>query len=446
MAYDTVPNLKTALPGPNAEAFITRDDAYISPSYTRGYPFVMERGEGLAAEDVDGNVFLDFTAGIAVNTCGHSHPEIVKTINEASAKFQHMSGTDFFYPSQIDLAEALAKRTSGGVDRRVFFCNSGAEAVECALKLSRWKTRRSWVMSFRGGFHGRTYGAMSLAASKAIHRNHFAPLVPSVVHANYPFPYRAGTHFDSPEAVAQECLDYITETVFKREVQPEEFAAIVVEPIQGEGGYVVPPANWLPGLREICDKHGILLVLDEIQAGMGRTGKFHAHEHFGVKADIVCMAKGIASGLPLGAVVADRDIMEWPGGSHASTFGGNPIACSVALKTMELLDGGLMENATTVGDYLKGKLNEWGAGKDYFGEVRGMGLMLAVDFVKSKDSREKNADLRNAVEQACFRKGLLVLGCGDNNIRLCPSLTVTKEEADTAFAIFTACADECANG
>ncbi|MCF6227146.1 MAG: acetyl ornithine aminotransferase family protein [Planctomycetes bacterium] len=436
MTYETVPNIKMPLPGPKAAAAIAADDEYISPSYTRGYPMVIAKGRGLAAEDVDGNVFLDMTAGIAVNTCGHSHPRIVKAIKDAVDNFQHMSGTDFYYSSQSELAKQLATHTPGGVARRVFFCNSGAEAIEGAMKLARWKTGRPWLMSFRGGFHGRTYGAMSLSCSKAVHRTKIAPLVPSVVHANYPFPLRAAPHLDTPEKVGQDCLDYITNVVFKHEVNPDELAAIVVEPIQGEGGYVIPPDNWHTGLREICDKHGILLIMDEIQAGMGRTGKFFAHEHFNVKADIITIAKGIAGGLPLGAIVADKEIMTWPPGTHASTFGGNPVACAAALEVIKMLDESLIENSATVGAYLKAGLEKWAEGQDCVAGVRGKGLMLAVDFVTDKASNKKDPELRNRVEQEAFKLGMLVLGCGDNNIRFCPSLTITKEEADKAVELF----------
>ena len=442
MGYDTVPDIKMPLPGPKAKAAIEADDQYISPSYTRGYPMVIVRGKGLAAEDVDGNVFLDMTAGIAVNTAGHSHPRVVEAIKKAAENFQHMSGTDFYYPAQSELAKQLATHTPGKSEKRVFFCNSGAEAIEGCMKLARWYTKRQWLISFVGGFHGRTYGAMSLASSKAVHRTNFAPLVPSVLHANYPYPYRAAPHLDTPEKVADDCLNYLRETVFKRMVNANEVAAIFVEPIQGEGGYVVPPDNWLPGLRKLCDEHGILLVLDEIQAGMGRTGKFFAHDHWGVEADIIASAKGIAGGLPLGAVIAKKDIMTWPPGTHASTFGGNPIACSAALEIIKLLDEELLANAANVGEHLQSKLTEWAKGCDRVGDVRGKGLMIAVEFVKSRDGKEKDAALRNAVEQAAFKRGMLILGCGDNNIRFCPSLTITKEEADKAVEIFAAAVDD----
>jgi 4-aminobutyrate aminotransferase len=383
------------------------------------------------------------TAGIAVNATGHSHPRIVKAIQEAAARFTHMSGTDFYYPVQAELARMLSQRTPGG-PHRIFFCNSGTEANEAAIKLARWYTKRPYLMSFRGSFHGRTYGSMSLGCSKAIQRNHFAPLVPSVVHANYPYPYRAAPHLDTPEKVGQEALDYIEQTVFKREVQPEELAAIFVEPIQGEGGYIVPPDNFLPGLRKLCDKHGILLVFDEVQSGMGRTGKFWAHEHFGVEADIITSAKGIASGLPLGAVIAKKDIMTWPPGSHASTFGGNPIACAAAVETVKLLDEELIANTAKVGAHLKSKLEAWAKGNKHAGEVRGKGLMLGVEIIKSKDTKEKDAELRNAIETAAFYRGLLIIGCGENNIRFCSSLVLTTAQADKAVELFAAAVDDAA--
>lgn len=432
MKYTKVPDLKTALPGPKAAAAIAADKEFISTSYTRGYPFVMARGTGVVAEDVDGNVFLDMTAGIAVNATGHSHPRIVAAIKEAVDRFQHMSGTDFYYPVQSQLARMLSEHTGG--NRRVFFANSGAEANECAMKLARWYTKRPYLISFRGSFHGRTYGAMSLGCSKAIHRNHYAPLVPSVIHANYPFPYRAAPHLDTPEKVGLDAIDYIENTIFKREVQAEEVAGIFVEPIQGEGGYVVPPDNFLPALRKLCDKHGILLVFDEVQSGMGRTGKFWAHQHWGVEADIITSAKGIASGLPLGAVIAKKDIMTWPPGSHASTFGGNPVACAAAVETVKLLDEELIANAAEVGAYLLGKLKALKS--PHVGEVRGKGLMVGVEIVKSRESREKAPELRNKVEMTAFARGLLILGCGENNIRFCPSLVLTKAEADKAVELF----------
>lgn len=436
--YAQVPMIKTGLPGPRAQAAIALDEKYVSPSYTRGYPFVMHRGRGLAAEDVDGNVFLDFTAGIAVNATGYCHPEVVKAIKEGAEHFQHMSGTDFYYREQSELARTLAEHTFGGVERRVFFSNSGTEANECALKLARWYTKRQYVLSFRGSFHGRTYGSMSIGCSKAIHRNHFAPLPAGVVHGNYPYAYRADPHLKTPEAVADDCLAYIEHIVFKKEILPEEVAGIIVEPVQGEGGYVVPPANWLPGLRRICDKHGILLIFDEVQSGMGRTGKFFAHEHWGVIGDIVTVAKGIASGLPLGAVIARREVMSWPPGSHASTFGGNPIACRAAQVTIRLLDEGLTENARVVGAYFKQRLEDLARKHDVIGDVRGLGLMVATEIVKSKATRERAPELRNRLELEAFKLGLLILGCGENTIRFCPPLVVTRGEVDRCIELYDA--------
>lgn len=434
--YAAYPLIKSALPGPKAKEAIALDTKYVSPSYTRGYPLVIAKGFGLAAEDVDGNVFLDFTAGIAVNATGYCHPAVVKAIKEGAESFQHMSGTDFYYREQSELAKVLAEHTMGGFDRRVFFSNSGTEANECALKLARWYTKRQYVLSFRGSFHGRTYGSMSIGCSKAIHRNHFAPLPAGVVHGNYPYPYRADPHLKTPEAVAEDCLSYIENIVFKKEILPEEVAGIIVEPVQGEGGYVVPPANWLKGLRRICDKHGILLIYDEVQSGMGRTGKFFAHEHWGVAGDIITTAKGIASGLPLGAVIAKKEIMSWPPGSHASTFGGNPIACRAALATIKLLDDELIENARVVGDYFKQRMEELATRHDTIGDVRGLGLMVATEIVKSKAGKERNPELRNKLENAAFERGLLILGCGENTIRFCPPLTVNKAEVDKCVEIY----------
>ncbi len=436
--YPQVPLIKTSLPGPKAKAAIALDDQFVSPSYTRGYPFVMHKGLGLAAEDVDGNVFLDFTAGIAVNATGYCHPDIVKAIKDGAEHFQHMSGTDFYYREQSELAKTLAEHTFGGVARRVFFSNSGTESNECAIKLARWYTKRQYILSFRGSFHGRTYGSMSIGCSKAIHRNHFAPLPAGVIHGNYPYPYRADPHLKSDEAVAEDCLSYIENIVFKKEILPEEVAGIIVEPVQGEGGYVVPPQNWLKGLRRICDKHGILLIYDEVQSGMGRTGKFFAHEHWGVIGDIITTAKGIASGLPLGAVIAKKEIMSWPPGSHASTFGGNPIACRAAMATIKLLDDSLIDNAREVGAYFKQRMVELAARHDVIGDVRGLGLMLATEIVKSKATKERNPELRNKLENAAFERGLLILGCGENTIRFCPPLVVTRSEVDKCVEIYDA--------
>src|SRR5580698_4117833 len=343
-----VPDLQTSLPGPAAQALLERDAKFVSPSYTRVYPLVVARGSGAVIEDVDGNRFLDLTAGIAVTATGHCHPEVVAAIKDQADKLLHMSGTDFYYRPQIDLAERLAKVAPGPSPKKVFFTNSGAEAIEGALKLARWHTERNRVVAFFGAFHGRTYGAMSLSGSKLVHRRGFSPLVPDIHHVEFP---RA-----CPTSGCEEGCNLvrnISDTIFKRTCPPDEVAAIFIEPIQGKGGYHPVPAGCLPALRQLCDKHGILLVVDEVQSGMGRTGKMFAVEHYGVEPDIVCSAKGIASGMPLGAIIARASVMDWPSGSHASTFGGNPVACRAALATIDLLEREYMANAAARGEQLR---------------------------------------------------------------------------------------------
>jgi 4-aminobutyrate aminotransferase len=427
----TVPDLKTALPGPHAQELLDRDHRFMSPSYTRVYPLVVARGSGAVIEDVDGNLFLDFTAGIAVTSTGHCHPHVVAAIQDQAAKLLHMSGTDFYYQPQIDLAQRLAESAPGKSSKRVFFTNSGAEALEAALKLARWHTGRSRAIAFFGAFHGRTYGAMSLSGSKVVHRRGFAPLVPEIHHA--PFPRGcAGC------AVAEECtcVEHIEETLLKRTAPADEVAAIFVEPIQGEGGYRVPPPGFLPALRRLCDKYGMLLVADEVQSGMGRTGKLWAVEHWGVEPDILCSAKGIASGMPLGAMIARDEVMDWPSGSHASTFGGNPVSCRAALATLDLLEGGYIKNAAERGEQLREGLRQLqGEHRATVADVRGLGLMTALDLVRDGDPAQPDPALREEVIQTCFRQGLLLLGCGENGIRFCPPLCVTAEQVATAVRI-----------
>ena len=427
------PQIKTALPGPKAKALIDRDAASVSPSYTRTYPFVMERGSGAWVEDVDGNTFLDCAAGIAVNSTGHSHPAVVKAITEQSQKFLHMSGTDFYYEQQVRLAEEIAAVApiDGGV--RSFFENSGAEAIEACLKLAKWSTKRPNVIAFLGAFHGRTLGALSLTASKSIQRRGFGAMMPGVYHAPYPDPYRPP--FGS-ETASEACLHHLEDRIFAHLVAPEEVAAIIVEPIQGESGYVVAPDNFLRGLREITQKHGILLVVDEVQSGMGRTGKMFAIEHSGVRPDIIAIAKGIASGMPLGIAAARADIMTWPPGAHASTFGGNPVSCAAALATITLLKDELTANAATVGAHLKAGLESLMAQHRLIGDVRGRGLMIGVELVRDRITKERADTERNAVVMAAFKRGLLVLGAGKNAIRFSPPLVLTREQADVAVGIF----------
>ncbi|MEW5721687.1 MAG: acetyl ornithine aminotransferase family protein [Thermodesulfobacteriota bacterium] len=425
---------KMTLPGPKAREILTKDHMYISPSYTRGYPLVIERGAGLEVVDVDGNVFLDFTAGIAVCNTGHAHPKVVEAIIDQAKKFLHMSGTDFYYQAQSELAERLAGFTQDN-GRKVFYCNSGAEAIEAALKLARYHTRRTRVLSFLGSFHGRTMGALSLSASKAIHERGFAPMVPGVTHVPYAYCYRCPYNLEFPSCEAY-CVDYIREDLFKRSIPPDEVAAVFVEPVQGEGGYVVPPRLFHEKLFALCREFDILYVADEIQTGMGRTGRMLASAHFGIDPDIFTLAKGIASGMPLGAMVARDEIMDWGPGSHASTFGGNPVSCRAALATLDLLEGGLIANAAAMGAYLKDGLTELRARHRLIGDVRGLGLMAAVELVRDRERKTKAVDERNRAVDLAFHKGLLLLGCGECSIRFVPALTVTRTEIDRCLAIF----------
>lgn len=429
------PDIKTPLPGPRAAALIDVDHAHVSPSYTRIYPLVAEKGQGLWIHDPDGNTFLDFTAGIAVCTTGHCHPRVVNAIKEQAERLLHMSGTDFYYTPQIALADKLSQLAPGNGSNKVYFGNSGAEAVEAAFKLARWYTKRELNIAFFGAFHGRTMGALSLTASKAIQKKHYNPLVPGITHIPYAYCYRCPYNMCYPEC-GIECVRWVEDTLFRTTMPPEEVAAIFVEPIQGEGGYIVPPPEFHIKLHEVAKKYGILLVVDEVQSGMGRTGKMFAMQHFGVAPDIIALAKGIASGMPLGAMVARSDIMVWEAGSHASTFGGNPVSCSAALATIELLEEELMENAKIRGELLLSRLRELQKSIECIGDVRGKGLMVGVELVKNRETKERASDWRNEVIQKAFRKGLLLLGCGENVIRFCPALTVTPEEIEACLSIF----------
>jgi 4-aminobutyrate aminotransferase len=425
-----VPHIHTDLPGRRARALLERDQRYVSPSYTRIYPLVVERGSGAVIEDVDGNLFLDFTAGIAVTATGHCHPQVVAAIQDQAAKLLHMSGTDFYYAPQIDLSQRLAEAGPGKSPKRVFFTNSGAEALEAALKLARWHTGRSRAIAFFGAFHGRTYGAMSLSGSKLVHCRGFSPLVPDIHHVPYPRGCTTCT-------LASECLcvQQIEETMLKRTAPPDEVAAIFVEPIQGEGGYHVPPPGFLPALRELCDRHGFLLVADEVQTGMGRTGRMFAVEHWHVEPDIICLAKGIASGMPLGAMIAKDQVMDWPSGSHASTFGGNPVSCRAALATLDLLEKEYISNATERGEQLRRGLQELRRRHACIGDVRGLGLMVAMDMLSASDGQTPDPALRDDIVQAAFHQGLLLLGCGESAIRFCPPLCISAAQVETALRI-----------
>lgn len=427
--HRAVPDVRTPLPGPSARGLLTRDAEFVSPSYTRVYPLVVARGSGCVIEDVDGNLFLDFTAGIAVNATGHCHPDVVAAIKDQAELLLHMSGTDFYYGPQIDLAERLAKISPGPSPKRVFFTNSGAEALEAALKLARWHTKRNRVVAFFGAFHGRTYGAMSLSGSKLVHRRGFSPLVPDIHHVEFPHGCTCGG--DPTRCVL---IQELNDTILRRVCPPDEVAAVFIEPIQGESGYRPAPPGCLPALRELCDRHGILLVVDEVQSGMGRTGKMFAIEHYGVEPDIVCTAKGIASGMPLGAIIAKDSVMDWPSGSHASTFGGNPVSCRAALATIDLLEREYMANAAARGEQLRGGLRKLAGTHACLAEVRGFGLMTAVDVVNPTDRAFAPA-LRERVVQAAFHRGLLLLGCGESAIRFCPPLCVTAEQVETCLRV-----------
>jgi 4-aminobutyrate aminotransferase len=433
-----LPHITGSLPGPRASAIIARDSQVMSPSYTRGYPLVAEKGEGAIVEDADGNRFLDFNAGIAVVATGHCHPEVVRAIQRQAARLIHMSGTDFYYEEMVALAEALARIAPGTVPRRVSFGNSGAEAMEGAIKLARYSTGRDKIIAFFGSFHGRTMGALSLTSRKAVQRAGFGPFMPGVVHAPYPYCYRC-PFGQTPETCAVECVKHIENTLLKTISPADETAAIVVEPVQGEGGYVVPPKKFFDELTRVARAHGILLVFDEVQSGMGRTGRMFAAEHFDAVPDILAVAKGIASGLPLGATVARADLMTWPPGAHASTFGGNPVSCAAALTTIALLERELIDNAARMGAYMMDRLRQWPARFPMVGDVRGLGLMIGVELVRDQRTKEKAPDVRDRVVDLAFDRGLLILGAGDNTLRLCPPLIVNRDQCDFALDTLEAC-------
>lgn len=430
------PEIKRELPGKKAKKIITKDNRYSSSSYIKEYPLVIERGEGSVVVDVDGNRFLDFMAGIAVNVTGYSHPKVVEAVKKQSEKFFHICSTDFYYQSFADLCERLAKIAPMSGEKSVFLNNSGSEAVETAIKLARYHTKRPYIIAFLGAFHGRTMGALSLTASKAKQRAFFSPLMPGVYHLPYGYCYRCPYHL-SYDSCGIYCAQAIEKILCNSLISPDEIAAVFVEPIQGEGGYVIPPQEFHKKLREFTNKHNILLVLDEIQSGMGRTGKFFAIENFDVEPDVVLLAKGLASGLPLGALISKKKFMTWKSGTHGSTFGGNPIACEAALATLDLIEEELMTNAAEMGARLINKLN--GLKKEYplIGDVRGLGLMIGVELVKDQRSKEPACREVHEIVNQAFRKGLLLLPCGENVIRFSPPLVITSEEVDIAVEIFS---------
>ena len=435
MTMSTAPDIKMPLPGPKAAAIVARDRARVSPSYTRDYPFVMARGAGAVVEDVDGNTFLDCAAGIAVTGTGHSHPSVVAAIIDQAQKYLHMSGTDFYYEPQVELAEEMSRIAPVGGDARSFFGNSGAEAVEAALKLARYHSKRVNVIAFLGSFHGRTLGALSATSSRFVQRRGFGPMMPGMYHAPYANCYRCPVG-RQPDTCAAECVNYVEEQIMVHLVSPDEVAAVLVEPVQGEGGYLVPPPQFLQRLRALTSKHGILLIADEVQSGMGRTGRMFACEHFGVDVDIVTVAKGIASGLPLSVTVSRASVMDWPPGAHASTFGGNPVSCAAALATIKVLKDGLIKNAEVVGAYLKDKLLALKDRYPLIGDVRGLGLMVGVELVRDRQTKERATTERNQMVQEMFKRGVLLLGAGQNALRFAPPLVISKAQVDVVVDIF----------
>jgi len=428
-----VPDIRVPPPGPRAQAILARDRAVVSPSYPRCAPLVMARGDGAIVEDVDGNVYLDCCAGIAVASTGHSHPEVVAAITEQASRFLH-SSTDFFNEPQVALGETIAEIAPVGERPMTFFSNSGTEAVEAALKLARHHTRRPNVIAFLGSFHGRTLGSLALTSSRSLQRKGFGPMAAGVFHVPYANPYRSG----AGAACADASLRFLEEQTLTHLVSPDEVAAIVFEPVQGEGGYIVPPVEFVQGLARITKRHGILLIADEVQTGLGRTGKMFAVEHFGIQPDILVLAKGIASGLPMGLTVAREAIMDWPAGSHSNTFGGNPVASAAALATLKLIRNGLTENAAAVGAHFLDGIRALAARHEIVGDVRGLGLMIGIELVRDRRTKERAVEERDALVMASFRRGLLVLGAGQNTIRLCPPLVLTNEQADTAVRILDA--------
>lgn len=428
------PRLVTPLPGPEARKVLALDEKYISPSYTRDYPLVAKTGRGAMIQDVDGNIFLDFAAGIAVVSTGHCHPEVVAAIQKQAAELIHMSGTDFYYSHLVEFAQKLASVVPGAEAKRIYYGNSGTEAIEAALKLAKFHTKRDKVIAFHGAFHGRTMGALSVTASKVTQRRGFGPMVPGVFHVPYSYCYRC-SYGQTPDKCAVECATVLERDLFKKLIPPEDVAAIVVEPIQGEGGYVPADPRFLAELRRVCTKYGIMLIADEVQSGMGRTGKWWASEHAGIEPDILCVAKGVASGMPLGIMIARASVMDWPRGAHASTFGGNPVCIAAALATFDLLDKKYIENARRIGEHIFSRLADWPKRHRIVGDVRGKGLMVGIEIVRDQTTKEKAKELRDRVVQIAFAKGLLILGAGENSLRLSPPLTIDQEQAD--FAVNT---------
>jgi 4-aminobutyrate aminotransferase len=433
------PHIHTPLPGPKADAMLKRDAAVVSPSYPRDYPFVMSHGKGAEVWDVDGNRFLDFMAGIAVCSTGHSHPEVVAAIKDAAEQFLHIS-SDYWHERQIALAEKVDGLSPMGEPTMSFFCQSGTEAVEGALKLARYVTGRPRFLGFLGGFHGRSMGSLAFTSSKYTQQKGFFPAMPGVTHVPYPNQYRPLFAGDDQGAAV---LYYIEKMLFASNVPSTEVAAVLIEPIQGEGGYLVPPEGFLRGLRALCDRHGILLIFDEVQSGVGRTGKMFASQHFGVAPDIMTLAKGLGSGLPIGMVVAKRALMEkWRRGAHGNTYGGNPLCCAAALATLDLVEREYAANAARVGEYFINKLRELKLRYECVGDVRGKGLMLGMELVENRTAKTPASGLCERLVTRAYHNGLLLLMCGQSTIRFMPPLMITTADVDEALTILTASLDE----
>ena len=424
----------SSYPGKLGASFIQRDKMVSSPSYVRPYPFVMDHGKGVEVWDVDNNRFLDFTSGIAVVSTGHSHPLVVKAIQEQAEKFIHIS-SDFYHPRWVELSEKLAQIAPFREQAKIFLCNSGTEAIEAAIKLARYHTGRDKFIAFYNAFHGRTMGALSMMASKAHYRKGFFPTTNGVFHAPFPDPLHPLLISKPGEGIGETVVRFIEEQIFTHLAPPSEFAGILLEPIQGEGGYIIPPPDFLPALRKLCDKHGILLIDDEVQTGIGRTGKWWGIQHFNVEPDIVAFAKGVASGIPLGGIIAKESVMSWTAGSHGNTFGGNPIACVAALTTLQLVEKELMQNAAEVGHYALEKLQQFKLEFPFIFDVRGKGLMLAIEVLSPQSHHLSHSDFRDQIVQRSFENGLLILGCGQNVLRLIPPLVINKKEMDEGLHI-----------
>jgi len=429
------PKIVVTPPGPKARELVRKDERLISPSYVRFYPLVVESSKGCIVKDVDGNEFIDFNSGLVCLNVGHNHPKVIAAIKNQCDRFLHYSNTDFYYREVVDLAEKLVEIAPGGVDKKVYFGNSGTEAIEAAIKLSKWHTRKQRFLAFISAFHGRTIGSLSFTASKPTQRRYFFPLMPGVTHVPYPYCYRCPFKQTYPDCHYW-CIDFIDEFVFKKYIPPEEVAAIFFEPIQGEGGYVVPPPEYFQKLKKLTEKYGILLVDDEVQTGLGRTGKWFAIEHWAVEPDIVCSAKALASGLPLGATIAKARIMDWVGGSHASTFGGNPLSCVAANAVIDVIrEEGLLENATKQGAYILKRLVELKEQSEIVGDVRGKGLMIGMEIVENKESKKPAPKFASEIMMRSWKRGVAVITCGVSTVRFAPPLNITRELVDAALEI-----------